>query len=83
MKKLFLFMFLLGTMLHAGFFSTAQGVLMDSEKADTEYTLDTNGINPRVYEFTPKANENMTCLYIVISGKNEVATNLQCFIKKG
>ena len=44
-----------------------------------EYEVDTWGTNSEIYEFTPKSNANMTCIFLMLdSGR---AMGLQCFPK--
>lgn len=56
---------------------------MDEKKPNYAYTVDTNGFNPRVYEFTPKGNPNYICVYSFISGEKGANTAMQCFPKAG
>lgn len=80
MKKILMIM-LLVVVANAGMFSTVSGMLMEEKKPVAAYTVDTNGFNPRVYEFTPKGNPNYICVYSFISGEKTVNTTMQCFPK--
>lgn len=46
---------------------------------DHEYEIDTWGSNSEVYEFTPKSNPNMSCVFVILD--NVKAMGLQCFPK--
>ena len=47
------------------------------------YTIETSGINPRVYEFTPKANPNKICVVVFGNSKSGISIPaMQCFDKK-
>jgi len=49
------------------------------QQPDFEYEVDTWGYNSEVYEITPKANSNYTCMmWMLDSGK---AMGLDCFPK--
>ena len=65
----------------AGLFSTVSGLSMEEKKTDKEYTLDTAGVNPRVYEFTPETAPHMQCILIVLNAV-EPSSTLQCFLKE-
>jgi hypothetical protein len=82
MKKVLLMLMLVAAA-NAGMFSTVSGMIMDEKKPNYAYTVDTNGFNPRVYEFTPKSNPNYVCIYTFISGDKTVNTTMQCFPKAG
>ena len=79
MKKLAITLLLTSTM-QAGLFSAVQGLGMQEVKPKVEYTIDTNGINPRVYEFIPQLAPNKICVLIVLTG-DEPSSTLQCFNK--
>lgn len=52
----------------------------DLVQPDYNYEIDTWGSNSEVYEFTPKANTDKTCVYVMLdSGR---ATSMECFDKK-
>lgn len=83
MKKV-LMMIMLVAAANAGMYSTVVGMTMEEKKPNSAYTVDTNGFNPRVYEFTPKGNPGYICVYTFISGdKGAANTALQCFPKAG
>jgi hypothetical protein len=67
----------------AGMFSTISGMAMQEVKPDHSYTIDTAGLNPRVYEFTPKANPNKICVVVFGNSKSGISIPaMQCFDKK-
>ena len=68
----------------AGMFSTISGFTMKEIKPKAEYTLDTAGFNPRVYEFVPLNDKTKLC--VVIFGhasdrSGQSALTMQCFTK--
>ena len=67
--------------LSAGMFSAVSGMGMKEIKAQQEYTVDTAGINPRVYEFTPQGAPEKYCILVVLTG-DQPSSTLQCFDKK-
>ena len=78
--KYLILMLCLFSILQGGMFSTLEGLGMKEIKPDYTYTIDTAGINPRIYEWTPKSNPNITC--IVIFGNSKAAIPaMQCFPK--
>jgi len=64
----------------AGLFSAVQGMTMEEMKPSMAYTIDTNGINPRVYEFSPKGQPTKFCIMVVLTGDTP-SSSLQCFDK--
>jgi len=46
---------------------------------DFEYEIDTWGYNSEVYEFTPRANKNYTCVFVMLDDGSDMG--LQCFPK--
>lgn len=83
MKKLILSVLATGLVAQAGVFSTISGMAMDERKPTYAYTIDTAGVNPRIYEFTPKSASNKICVAVFISnGAGGSAPALQCFDKK-
>jgi len=44
-----------------------------------EYEIDTWGSNSEVYEFTPRSNNNKTCIFVILD--NGKAMSMQCFDK--
>ena len=79
MKKI-ITLALLTSFATAGLFSSVAGLSMEEKKTDIEYTLDTAGMNPRVYEFTPATAPHMQCILIVLNAV-EPSSTLQCFLK--
>ena len=47
---------------------------------DYSYEIDTWGSNSEIYEFTPKSNTDITCVFVMLD--SGVAMGLQCFDKK-
>ena len=84
MKKLILAV-TLGSQVFAGnFFSSVSGITMKEVKTNA-YTIDTAGINPRVYEFRPESNKHYLCVVIFPNsdGKHTAAVPaMQCFKDK-
>ena len=78
MKKILLVMVMLFSISHAGLYSTISGMNMDEVKPKAEYTIDTAGINPRVYEFYPKNLKNTICIVIFASSANGNTMSMQC-----
>ena len=64
----------------AGMFSAVSGMTMKEIKPTQEYTIDTAGLNPRVYEFTPQGDPSRYCVLVVLSG-DEPSSTLQCYKK--
>jgi hypothetical protein len=46
---------------------------------DFEYEIDTWGANSEVYEFTPRANKNYICVFVMLDDGSDMS--LQCFPK--
>ena len=67
--------------IQAGFFSSVQGMTMKEFKPTFAYTIDTNGVNPRVYEFTPQSDPTMSCVIVFSSSDESSAPTMQCFRK--
>lgn len=63
---------------NAGAWSRLQGFAMETKKPEAEYALDVAGENVRIYEFTPKTNNNVTC--VMAFGKK--TADMQCFKKE-
>ncbi len=70
---------LFGVFAYAGLFSSISGLNMKERKVDAAYTIDTAGINPRVYEFTTISNPKMKCIAIFGNSDKTSAVALQCF----
>ena len=79
MKKLLLITFL-SVLSYAGMFSTISGMAMDEVKPLASYTIDTAGVNPRVYEFIPKNDKTKLCIVVFGNADNGVSIPaMQCF----
>jgi hypothetical protein len=65
-------------------FSQVSGMTLPEIKADNVYTLDTAGINPRVYEFTPKGKPDYLCIIVFpnASGDNSTSVPVMQCLKK-
>ena len=76
----------LATTAQAGnLFSQISGMSLDEQKTNA-YTIDTIGINPRVYEFIPKSAPDHLCIAMFPNsdGKHGAAVPaMQCFKIKG
>ncbi len=62
-------------------FSTISGMTMSEEKTNA-YTIDTAGLNPRVYEFVPQSAKDHLCVIVFPNsdGKHGAAVPaMQCF----
>jgi len=77
MKKIMFMIFALVAIANAGFWSTAQGMLMKEKKPDASYSIDTAGMNPRIYEFTTE-DKKMKCVVIFTSVQGGSDSSLQC-----
>ena len=83
MKKVITLIILTLTISQAGMFSTVSGMTMEEIKPNSSYTIDTAGINPRIYEFTPKANPDKICVVVFGNADGGVSIPaMQCFDKK-
>ena len=56
-------------------FSAVSGMSMKEIKPTASYTIDTAGINPRVYEF--KTSTGRECVLVVLTG-DQPSSTLQC-----
>jgi len=63
---------------NAGLFSSLAGMSLEEKKPLKAYTLDTLGINPRVYEFKPVNAPDRLCVLVVGQGDSSRMV-LQCF----
>jgi hypothetical protein len=81
MKKI-LIVSLLSAGAYAGnLFSTISGMGMEEVKTNS-YTIDTVGINPRVYQFNPKDNKDYLCVIVFPNSDGEhtaAVPAMQCF----
>ena len=85
MKKLLL-LGLLGSLVaaNAGNMWSAVSGMTWSEIKTNKYTIDTAGVNPRVYEFVPKGAQDRLCVIVFSNadGKHTAAIPvMQCFKK--
>lgn len=67
--------------LQAGMLSTVQGFGMKDVDPKAAYTLETNGYNPRVYEFIPLNDKKTLCVVVFANSDKGSAPALQCFKK--
>jgi len=58
--------------------NTLSGMGKESVEPKHEYKLNTSGNSPRVYEWTPKDNKNITCVFVAGTKSSGVA----CYPKK-
>ncbi len=65
--------------LNAGMFSMAAGMAMKEIKPQAAYTVDTAGINPRVYEFNTRVKPIMHCIVLIASSDKLAAPAMQCY----
>ena len=70
-------MMILALTANAGLFSTISGMAMKEVKPKASYTIDTAGINPRVYEW--KTTEGKTCVAIFGSAAETSSVAIHCF----
>lgn len=66
---------------NAGMFSMVSGMSMKEIKPQASYTIDTAGINPRVYEFDSKVKPIMHCVVFIASSEKMSAPTMVC-VKK-
>jgi len=82
MKKIILGIALLASMnVSAGMFSMVSGMSMKEIKPQAAYTIDTAGVNPRIYEFDTKIKPIMHCVVLIASSSDLSAPTLQCVPK--
>jgi len=83
MKKIILG--ILGSMLvlNAGSWSTVSGMFMKEVKPDKKYTLDTVGVNIRVYEWSPLGSKDKLCVLVFPNASDDkvAVPVMQCFKK--
>jgi len=53
--------------------NTIAGLNKERVKVDHEYKIKTSGNEPRVYEWTPKDNRSVTCLFVAGTKSSGVA----------
>ncbi len=83
MKKLLLGLVTVVTIIssaQAGVFSAMSGMGMKEKKPLSSYTIDTAGINPRIYEFVPENDKTRLCV-VIFTDKGIPA--MQCFKRDG
>jgi hypothetical protein len=78
-KILFLSLFVTA-LVFAGVWTSISGLGTKEIKPDVVYTVDTAGENPRVYEFTPKNNQNYICIIVYTEGAHKSPV-MQCIPK--
>ena len=81
MKKILL-LALVALSAQAGMWSMVSGMAMKEIKPQAAYTIDTAGINPRVYEFDTKVQPIRHCIVLIASSDKLAAPTMQCY-KKG
>ena len=84
MKKLTLTVTLLTTMLltpvvNAGLLSSVVTSGWQEKKPDHKYMVETHGFDVRVYEWTPKENKNISCVFVA---GNSNSSGVACYPKK-
>lgn len=82
MKKLLLAGLLataIATPAHAGLFDSVATGNWPTKSVTAKYKLDTYGYDVRVYEWTPKDNKNVTCVFVA---GNENSSGVACYDKK-
>lgn len=67
---------------NAGVFSMVSGMSMQEIKPQASYTVDTAGINPRVYEFDTQVKPIMHCVAFIASSHEISALSMVCVEKK-
>jgi len=84
MKKILLLVIVAIAANAGNLFSSLSGMAMTEEKTN-KYTIDTVGINPRVYEFVPQSAKDHLCVIVFPNsdGKHTAAIpTMQCFKTK-
>lgn len=64
---------------HAGLFSSTVTAMWDDVEPTTKYKLKTYGFDVRVYEWTPKDNPDMRCVFV--AGETN-STGVACYPAK-
>ena len=64
---------------NAGMFSMVEGMAMKEIKPQAAYTIDTAGVNPRVYEFNTRVKPIMHCIVLIASSDKLAAPAMQCY----
>ena len=81
MKKILL-LALVALSAQAGMWSMVSGMAMKEIKPQAAYTVDTAGINPRVYEFDTKVQPIRHCIVLIASSDKLAAPTMQCYKKE-
>jgi hypothetical protein len=82
MKKILLISIFATSIFAGNMFSKISGMTMPEVNPENAYTLDTAGLNPRVYEFVPKGDPTKLCVVVFpnADGANTAAIPaMQCF----
>ena len=81
MKKLLLAGLLLTatSVTNAGLFDTVATGNWPTKKPSAKYKVETYGYDIRVYEWTPKDNKNITCVFVA---GNKNSSGVACYPKK-
>jgi len=77
-KIIFAFI-LVGALSGCGDGAITTGSTNDLMTPDHNYEIDTWGTNSEIYEFTPKSNNEKTCVFVMLDSGD--AMGLQCFDK--
>jgi hypothetical protein len=79
MKKLITALILFSaTTASAGLFSTVSGMTMEEIKPKQAYTIDTAGVNPRIYQWQPLGLPDYMCIAIFSNSETSIPA-MQCF----
>jgi len=82
MKKIIFVILVLGFVsANAGLFSMVEGMSMPEIKPQAAYTINTAGINPRIYEFNTKVKPIKHCIVLFASSGKTSVPAMQCFDK--
>ena len=65
----------------AGLWSSASGMMLPESEPEEAYTIDAAGINPRVYQFTPKGEPHKTCVLVFGNTSDQSTMQMECFDK--
>ena len=79
MKKIIVvlvMLLLISTPVFAGLFSTVATGDWPTEQVEVKYKLSTYGYDVRVYEWTPKYNKNVRCVFVA---GNENSSGTACY----
>ena len=70
---------LTATSAHAGLFASVATSGWEDKKPDHKYIVETYGYDVRVYEWTPKNNPDVSCVFVA---GNENSSGVACYPKK-